>query len=105
MAMTRRPNRATGRTEQFATRVTPAFKEKVRDLTYRDRLKIVELLELALDAYEGESLSTVPAPPKSAPAPPSLDEHWRQTDDAERWAFAQSTVLPWVREIRTGQKN
>lgn len=98
MAMTRRPNRATGRTEQFATRVTPAFKEKVRDLTYRDRLKIVELLELALDAYEGESPGTVPAPP-------SLDEHWRQTDDAERWAFAQSTVLPWVREIRTGQKN
>ena len=76
MAMTRRPNRATGRTEQFATRVTPAFKEKVRDLTYRDRLKIVELLERALDAYEAptyeprhEEEAAEPAPP--APTPPT----------------------------------
>lgn len=44
--------RASGRTEQFATRVTPAFNERLRAIAKRDKLLLVEVLEQALDAYE-----------------------------------------------------
>ncbi len=47
-----RSTRKTGRTEQFATRVTPEFQKKVKMLAARDGLKIVELLEVALGYYE-----------------------------------------------------
>jgi hypothetical protein len=42
----------TGRTHQLATRVTPEFYRRVRQLAAQDDLKIVELLERAIDAYE-----------------------------------------------------
>jgi predicted DNA-binding ribbon-helix-helix protein len=45
----------TGRTHQLATRVTPDFYDKVRSLAARDRLKIVELLEKAIELYENNS--------------------------------------------------
>jgi hypothetical protein len=44
--------RRTGRTVQFATKVSPAFDEKLRQIAQRDRLMMVEVLERALDAYE-----------------------------------------------------
>lgn len=44
----------TGRTHQLATRVTPQFYEKIRILAARDRLKIVELLEKAIEYYESK---------------------------------------------------
>jgi predicted DNA-binding ribbon-helix-helix protein len=42
----------TGRVHQLGTRVTPDFYDKVRSIAARDRLKIVELLEMAIEAYE-----------------------------------------------------
>lgn len=48
----RRTLRKTGRTVQFATRVTMDFKNKVRQIAARDSLKIVELLEEAIFIYE-----------------------------------------------------
>lgn len=42
----------TGRVHQLGTRVTPDFYDKVRGIAARDRLKIVELLEMAIEAYE-----------------------------------------------------
>ena len=47
-----RSARRTGRTVQFATRVTPDFDERFRAIAERDRLLHVELLEKALAAYE-----------------------------------------------------
>jgi hypothetical protein len=47
-----RSARRTGRTVQFATRVTPDFDEQFRAIAERDRLLHVELLEKALSAYE-----------------------------------------------------
>ena len=44
--------RRTGRTVQFATRVTPEFDVQLRDIAARDRMLIVEVLERALAAYE-----------------------------------------------------
>jgi len=44
--------RKTNRTLPFATRVTPEFDAKLRDIAERDGLKLVELLEKALEAYE-----------------------------------------------------
>jgi hypothetical protein len=44
--------RRTGRTLQFATRVSPEFDQRLRDIAERDRLLLVEVLERALDAYE-----------------------------------------------------
>jgi len=49
-----RPKRETGRTEPLATRVTPEFKHRLRMISARDDLKLVEVLELALEAYERE---------------------------------------------------
>jgi hypothetical protein len=47
-----RSARRTGRTIQFATRVTPDFDERFRAIAERDRLLHVELLEQSLAAYE-----------------------------------------------------
>lgn len=47
-----RPKRRTGRTEPFATRVSPEFHRRLKLLAAQDNLKMVELLEKALDAYE-----------------------------------------------------
>jgi hypothetical protein len=47
-----RSARRTGRTLQFATRVSPEFDQRLRAIADRDRLLLVEVLERALDAYE-----------------------------------------------------
>lgn len=47
-----RTARRTGRTVQFATRVTPDFDERFRAIAERDGLLHVELLERSLAAYE-----------------------------------------------------
>ena len=44
--------RRTGRTIQFATRVTPDFDRRIRLLAQSQGVFIVEVLEKALDAYE-----------------------------------------------------
>jgi hypothetical protein len=44
--------RRTNRTLPFATRVSPEFDGRLRDIAERDGLKLVELLERALEAYE-----------------------------------------------------
>jgi hypothetical protein len=44
--------RRSGRTVQFATRVSPEFDGRVREIARRERLLIVEVLERALDALE-----------------------------------------------------
>jgi hypothetical protein len=52
-----RSARRTSRTVQFATRVSPAFDERLRDIADRDGLLLVEVLERALDAYETQKLA------------------------------------------------
>jgi hypothetical protein len=47
-----RSARRTGRTLQFATRVSPEFDNRVRAIAERENLLLVEVLERALDAYE-----------------------------------------------------
>jgi hypothetical protein len=47
-----RSMRKTGRTVQFATRVSEEWDEKLRHIAQRDGLLLVEVLEQALDAYE-----------------------------------------------------
>lgn len=47
-----RSARRTGRTLQFATRVSPEFDERLRVIAAREGLLLVEVLERALDAYE-----------------------------------------------------
>ena len=49
-----RSARRTSRTVQFATRVSPAFDDRLRDIAERDGLLLVEVLERALDAYEAQ---------------------------------------------------
>ena len=49
-----RSARRTNRTMPFATRVSPEFDNRIRDIAERDGLLLVELLERALDAYERE---------------------------------------------------
>jgi hypothetical protein len=44
--------RKSGRTLQFATRVSWEFDDKLREIAQRDGLKLVEVLERGLDAYE-----------------------------------------------------
>ncbi len=48
-----RTMRRSGRTVQFATRVSPAFDERIRRIAMREGMLLVEVLERALDAYEG----------------------------------------------------
>ena len=47
-----RTMRRSGRTVQFATRVSPEFDERIRQIAMREGLLLVEVLERALDAYE-----------------------------------------------------
>jgi hypothetical protein len=53
--------RRSGRTIQFATRVSPEFDVRIRTIAQRDGLLIVEVLERALAAYERAQGGT-PAP-------------------------------------------
>lgn len=48
--------RRTNRTIAFATRVSAEWDERIRDIAERDSLKLVEVLERALDAYENGRL-------------------------------------------------
>jgi len=50
-----RSARRTGRTVQFATRVSVEFDDRLRAIAQRDGLMLVEVLERALDAYEKRS--------------------------------------------------
>ena len=47
-----RTMRRSGRTVQFATRVSPEFDQRIRQIAMRDGVLLVEVLERALDAYE-----------------------------------------------------
>jgi hypothetical protein len=47
-----RSARRSGRTLQFATRVSPEFDDRLRSIAERDGKLLVEVLEEALDAYE-----------------------------------------------------
>ena len=47
-----RTMRRSGRTIQFATRVSPEFDERIRQIAMREGMLLVEVLERALDAYE-----------------------------------------------------
>lgn len=47
--------RRSGRTLQFATRVSAAFDTRLRGIAARDGLLLVEVLERALDAYERDA--------------------------------------------------
>ena len=47
-----RTMRRSGRTVQFATRVSPEFDERIRQIAMREGLLLVEVLERALDSYE-----------------------------------------------------
>jgi hypothetical protein len=47
--------RRSGRTLQFATRVSPEFDERLRRLAERENLLLVEVMEKALDLYEARS--------------------------------------------------
>ena len=47
-----RTMRRSGRTVQFATRVSPEFDQRIRQIAMRDGMLLVEVLERALDTYE-----------------------------------------------------
>lgn len=47
-----RTMRRSGRTVQFATRVSPEFDQRIRQIAMREGMLLVEVLECALDAYE-----------------------------------------------------
>lgn len=46
--------RRSGRTVQFATRVSPEFDERIRQIAKRDGMLLVEVLEQALNALEAK---------------------------------------------------
>ena len=48
----KRTLRKTGRTEQFATRVSKEWLERVRIIAQKENLKLVEVLERFLENYE-----------------------------------------------------
>ncbi len=50
-----RSARRTGRTVQFATRVTVDFDRRFRSVAKREKLLLAELLERALEAYQKDS--------------------------------------------------
>jgi len=54
-----RTMRRSGRTVQFATRVSPEFDERIRQIAVRDGLLLVEVLERALDTYEASRKETL----------------------------------------------
>ena len=49
-----RSARRTKRTVQFATRVTPDWDARIRELALREDVLLVEILERALDCYEAQ---------------------------------------------------
>ena len=51
--------RRTNRTIQFATRVTPEFDSRLRQIAARDGLLLVEVLERALEAYESKNIDSI----------------------------------------------
>lgn len=53
-----RTMRRSGRTVQFATRVSPDFDERIRRIAMRDGMLLVEVLERALDTYEANRKDT-----------------------------------------------
>jgi hypothetical protein len=48
----KRTLRKTGRTEQFATRVSKEWLEKIKELAQKENLKLVEVLEKLLECYD-----------------------------------------------------
>ena len=52
IAPARRPRNKTGRTVAFATKVTAEFDEEFRRIAFFGKMKKVELLEKALEAYK-----------------------------------------------------
>jgi hypothetical protein len=48
----KRTLRRTGRTEQFATRVSKEWIERVKGIARKENLKLVEVLEKMLESYE-----------------------------------------------------
>jgi len=49
---TKKARYKTGRTAQFATRVSPEFLKEFKKQAFNDDLKIVELLEASFNAYK-----------------------------------------------------
>ncbi len=49
--------RKTGRTHQFATRITPELHRQIKMIAARDGLKVTELLERAVAAYEKQTIA------------------------------------------------
>jgi hypothetical protein len=54
-APARKPRNKTGRTVAFATKVTAEFDEEFRHIAFFGKMKKVELLEKALEAYKREN--------------------------------------------------
>lgn len=54
-----RSARKTNRTLPFSTRVSPEFDNRIRDISERDGLLLVEVLELALAAYEEKKVASM----------------------------------------------
>lgn len=52
VAPVRKPRKKTGRVVPFATKVSPKFDEEFRRIAFFAKLKKVELLEDALEAYK-----------------------------------------------------
>ena len=52
IAPARKPRNKTGRTVAFATKVTAEFDEEFRRIAFFGKMKKVELLEKALEAYK-----------------------------------------------------
>jgi len=50
--------RKTGRTHQFATRITPELHRQIKMIAARDGLKVTELLEHAVAAYERKNITS-----------------------------------------------
>jgi len=53
----KRSLRKTGRTEQFATRVSKEWLEKVKGIAEKENLKLVEVLEKMLENYEKKKIN------------------------------------------------
>ncbi len=49
--------RKTGRTHPFATRITPKLHKRIKMIAARDEVKVAELLEHAIEAYENTRAS------------------------------------------------
>lgn len=54
-----RSARRTGRTIQFATRVSPEFDDRLRSIAEREGRLLVEVLERALELYDSKQVGRV----------------------------------------------